>query len=194
MTKEREALKLALEALETRCGTNAEERGPNGAITRIKEALAQPGQEPPSEWALIKNILDEHGLQAISFVADWKAAQRAPECPIHIRWDTRGVRTVNGVPDDAILVQNSRWYCIDKNGMATLCADEDDAKQNAKLADQNWPNNAPYRAVQLCAYTTPQPENKLSRRNDSPLTDEEAAILRRLQQYYKVTPLEQKNT
>ena len=34
-----------------------------------------PAQEPPSEWALIKNILDEHGLQAISFVADWKAAQ-----------------------------------------------------------------------------------------------------------------------
>ena len=33
-------------------------------------------QEPPPEWPLIKNILDEYGLDAISFVAEWKAAQR----------------------------------------------------------------------------------------------------------------------
>ena len=45
MTKD-EALKLALEALEIRCGTNAEERGPYGAITAIREALAQPEQKP----------------------------------------------------------------------------------------------------------------------------------------------------
>ena len=32
--------------------------------------------ETPPEWPLVKNILDEYGLQAISFVADWKAAQR----------------------------------------------------------------------------------------------------------------------
>ena len=36
----------------------------------------QQQAEPPPEWPLIKNILDEYGLQAISFVADWKAAQR----------------------------------------------------------------------------------------------------------------------
>ena len=33
-------------------------------------------QEPPPEWPLIKNILDEYGLDAISFVAEWKAAQQ----------------------------------------------------------------------------------------------------------------------
>ena len=32
--------------------------------------------EPPPEWPLIKNILAEYGLDAISFVAEWKAAQR----------------------------------------------------------------------------------------------------------------------
>jgi len=48
-------------------------------------------------------------------------------------------------------VRHPRWYCIDKNGAAILCADEDDARQNAKLAEQDWPRNAPYRAVQLCA-------------------------------------------
>jgi len=44
------------------------------------------------------------------------------------------------------------WYCVDKAGMATLCADQEDALQNAKLAQQDWPNNGPYRAVQLCEY------------------------------------------
>ena len=32
--------------------------------------------EPPPEWPLVKNILDEYGLDAIAFVAEWKAAQR----------------------------------------------------------------------------------------------------------------------
>ena len=45
----------------------------------LKEALAQPEQEPPSEWAGIKAILDEYGLQAIDFVADFKAALAQPE-------------------------------------------------------------------------------------------------------------------
>jgi hypothetical protein len=31
---------------------------------------------PPPEWELIKNILDEYGLDAIAFVSEWKAAQR----------------------------------------------------------------------------------------------------------------------
>ena len=47
----------------------------NVAITALRTALEQQA-EPPPEWLLIKNILDEYGLQAISFVADWKAAQR----------------------------------------------------------------------------------------------------------------------
>ena len=42
----KETMKLALEALEIRCGTNAEERGPSGAITALREALAeQPAQQ-----------------------------------------------------------------------------------------------------------------------------------------------------
>ena len=36
----------------------------------------QQQAEPPPEWLLIKNILDEYGLDAIAFVAEWKAAQR----------------------------------------------------------------------------------------------------------------------
>ena len=36
----------------------------------------QQQAEPPPEWPLIKNIIAEYGLDAISFVAEWKAAQR----------------------------------------------------------------------------------------------------------------------
>jgi len=35
--------------------------------------------EPPPEWPLIKNILAEYGLDAIAFVAEWKAAQQQAE-------------------------------------------------------------------------------------------------------------------
>ena len=50
----------------------------NVAITALKAALEQQAETPP-EWPLIKNILAEYGLDAISFVADWKAAQQQAE-------------------------------------------------------------------------------------------------------------------
>ena len=47
---------------------------------RVQELVgrfeAQQQAEPPPEWLLIKNILDEYGLQAIDFVAEFKAAQQ----------------------------------------------------------------------------------------------------------------------
>ncbi len=42
-----------------------------------------------------------------------------------------------------------RWYCIASNGVATLCADENDARTLAKDCDLDWPTNAPHRAVLL---------------------------------------------
>ena len=41
----------------------------------MQQALEQQA-EPPPEWPLIKNILAVFGLDAIAFVAAWKAAQR----------------------------------------------------------------------------------------------------------------------
>lgn len=52
------------------------------------------------------------------------------------------------------------WYCVDKSGRATLCADRDDALQNAKMGAWDWPNNAPYRAVQLCEYQSARTEQE----------------------------------
>jgi hypothetical protein len=48
MTTLHEAAQKALDALENRCGTHAEERGPDGAITALRTALAKQlaEQEP----------------------------------------------------------------------------------------------------------------------------------------------------
>ena len=42
--------------------------------------------QPPSEWAGIKAILDEYGLQAIDFVADFKAALAQSPQPAQRQW------------------------------------------------------------------------------------------------------------
>ena len=95
MTDLRQAAQQALEALQTYGAHSANcehlmlltslppQRKPCScglvaAITALRTALEQPEQqaEPPPEWLLIKNILDEYGLQAIDFVAEFKAAQQ----------------------------------------------------------------------------------------------------------------------
>ena len=45
--------------------------------------------------------------------------------------------------------QIGRWYMVDKDGMATLCADQKDAEFEAKDADAAWPEFNPHRAVRL---------------------------------------------
>jgi hypothetical protein len=41
------------------------------------------------------------------------------------------------------------WYVIDKEGLATLCADKQDAETTAKEADLLWPKNAQHRVAQI---------------------------------------------
>lgn len=55
----RKVMQMALDALELRCGSYAEERSKNGAITALREALAQPDYfapptpEVPVGWKLV---------------------------------------------------------------------------------------------------------------------------------------------
>ena len=42
-----------------------------------------------------------------------------------------------------------RWYCVSRDGIATLCVDEEDARANAAHCDQAWRAGSPHRAVQL---------------------------------------------
>ena len=45
--------------------------------------------------------------------------------------------------------QTYPWYMVNKDGMATLCADHADAEQEAKNAQEAWPHMGPHRAVRL---------------------------------------------
>ena len=72
----RQAAQQALEALERYEVKRQDFDRFADDITALKAALEQQQAEPPPEWPLIKNILDEYGLDAISFVAEWKAAQQ----------------------------------------------------------------------------------------------------------------------
>ena len=43
------------------------------------------------------------------------------------------------------------WYAIDRHGVATLCIGREDARDTAAESAQAYPQNAPYRAVQMVA-------------------------------------------
>ena len=49
-------------------------------LEKFVELVAADEREAP-DWLLIKNILAEYGLDAIAFVAEWKAAQQQAEPP-----------------------------------------------------------------------------------------------------------------
>lgn len=53
-----------------------------------------------------------------------------------------------------------RWYMVTKDGLATLCADEEDARSSAAEADELWPNNAPHTAVQLAPVRPAMPADE----------------------------------
>ena len=42
-----------------------------------------------------------------------------------------------------------RWYMVNRDGMATLCADREDAEKEAADAQSVWPHMGPHRAVRL---------------------------------------------
>ena len=48
-------------------------------LQRFANLVVAHKAEPPPEWESIKNILDEYGLDAIAFVAEFKAAQQQAE-------------------------------------------------------------------------------------------------------------------
>lgn len=43
----------------------------------------------------------------------------------------------------------ARWYCLDRDGVAMLCKDEEDARAQAIENNDCWPGRAPHRAVLL---------------------------------------------
>jgi hypothetical protein len=47
------------------------------------------------------------------------------------------------------MASDAKWYCVDKDGEATLCVDKHDAEVSARLGNRAFPGYAPHRAVQL---------------------------------------------
>lgn len=43
----------------------------------------------------------------------------------------------------------AKWYCLSKDGVAVLCANEEDALSTAAYSDRDYPNSAPHAAAQL---------------------------------------------
>ena len=57
------------------------------------------------------------------------------------------VRLTDGLGHNA---QNAeRWYCVSRDGLATLCKDAADAHETAGQCDKSWPAGGPHRAVLL---------------------------------------------
>lgn len=44
----------------------------------------------------------------------------------------------------------ARWYCVSRDGLATLCASEQNAIEMAADCARDYPRQAPYRAVLMC--------------------------------------------
>ena len=107
MTDLRQAAQQAMENLENL--ENLMEK----SIAALRTALEQQA-EPPPEWPLIKNILAVFGLDAIAFVAEWKAAQQQAE---PVAW-----QPIETAPKDgnAILVMRDIWPGT-KSGRAEEC-------------------------------------------------------------------------
>jgi hypothetical protein len=145
-----EALKAARDFIENDREALAESLTVNGEIV-FEDDIDRGAM---AEYANVLEVIDE-ALKA--------AGNPTDHCE-------EGLHIANAQP---VPVREPHWYCIDKTGMATLCADEDDARQSAKLADQDWPRNAPYRAVQLCEYTPPAAQ-------PAPVQDEHQAFIESL--------------
>lgn len=46
-------------------------------------------------------------------------------------------------------MRGAHWYSLDREGIATLCIDENDARKTAGDSDVMWPRRGPHRAVQM---------------------------------------------
>ena len=81
----RQAAEMALEALEEINKLSVGEKAVclpaeiDGAMEALRQALAQPEQEPPPWWTTVEKILEEYGLQAVDFVADFNKAMGQTE-------------------------------------------------------------------------------------------------------------------
>lgn len=66
-----------------------------------------------------------------------------------VRYDDHAAALARAAHAAAPKAAPARWYMINAVGMATLCADKQDAEQAAADAQAAWPHAGPHRAVQM---------------------------------------------
>ena len=140
-----------------------------GAIT--SESAANAVSAPKG---LFVDLIASHGpefvaeMAALSLTNEGDMLAKQPEILAeytgingHRQWASVGAWLYEGdaiavisdhFPDATKMVQPLGWYCVSRDGIATQCADQRDAEMTAKSGNRDWPNSAPYRAVQLCEF------------------------------------------
>ena len=78
MTDLRQAAQAVVDRWDSLSWSWSEKTPTADLIAALRTALEQQA-EPPPEWLLVKNILDEYGLDAIAFVTAWKAVKQRAE-------------------------------------------------------------------------------------------------------------------
>lgn len=66
-----------------------------------------------------------------------------------VRYDDHAAALARAAHAAATKAAPARWYMVNAVGMATLCADCENAEQEANDAQAAWPQMGPHRAVQL---------------------------------------------
>ena len=125
MVEMQEAMKQALEVLEDcRQNINPErgyaddlEKDIGAAIEVLRSALVQKKELPPW-WPAVEAILNEHGLQAIDFVADFKAAMKQVEPVAYVKfrngevdYDCDDNCIISNTPGD-IITDEIEWRAV----------------------------------------------------------------------------------
>jgi hypothetical protein len=76
-----------------------------------------------------------------------------------------GEALATGRDEDGVMAQDTRevrWYCVNNFGMATLCADESDARAVAADSDAAFPQSRPHAATQLAPLSPPAPSAEVA--------------------------------
>lgn len=151
----REALKWAAAALQAiapdedtvRDKATGETRSVGQILDAADAALASAAQPAARRWPSVSGVGRDadHSRVVIVYLADVPT-----DAELRALHDT-----VRGGAAAAPTASPARWYMVNAAGMATLCADKQDAEQVAADAQAAWPHVGPHRAVQMVEVAAP---------------------------------------
>lgn len=91
----------------------------------------------------------DEALRRLSEMHD-AACRHSNGCGTGLIYEERYV-ALRALLTDAPVAGDARWYVLDRNGAATLCVDEADARSVASECDQTFPRMAPHTPTRMVA-------------------------------------------